>query len=168
MGTIRTKPTKDIFGDGNEKEVIIDNERYTIRTKPTKDLFGDGNEKEIVHNGAAYGSTSCDLDINIVTGIGIVALILSVIFGVRSSSSGEASILPEVLFVISMILFVIGAIIDWFGVEGVSHIIIVGIVIGILSIDLVALLGQWAFAMDDYCMPVTNFLITLLKGFIFF
>lgn len=112
MGTIRTKPTKDLFGKGNEKEVIIDNKRYTIRSTPTKDLFGDGNEQEIVYNGPAHSAES-DFQINKWCAFAIILLILSVAFAFKRHAGNDMSAFPQLCFIGAAVLFVISCIVDF-------------------------------------------------------
>ena len=51
MAEIKNTPIKNVFGDGYEQEVTLDNgETYTVKNTPIKNVFGDGYEKEIVKN----------------------------------------------------------------------------------------------------------------------
>ncbi len=49
MARIKSTMTKNVYGDGYEKEITLDNgETYIIRNSVKKNIYGDGYEQEIV------------------------------------------------------------------------------------------------------------------------
>lgn len=49
MARIKNTMAKNIYGDGYEQEITLDNgEQYIIRNSMAKNIYGDGYEKEIV------------------------------------------------------------------------------------------------------------------------
>ena len=76
MSIIKNTPIKNVFGDGYEQEITLDNgEKYTIRNTPAKNVFGDGYQKEIIKN-KDYGNTSFSEFIGELIGLVIAGLIL--------------------------------------------------------------------------------------------
>lgn len=59
MARIKNTCAKNLYGDGYEQEITLDNgEKYIIKNTCAKNLYGDGYEKEIVKADNAYGSES--------------------------------------------------------------------------------------------------------------
>lgn len=49
MARIKSTMTKNVYGDGYEKEITLDNgEQYIVRNSMRKNIYGDGYEQEIV------------------------------------------------------------------------------------------------------------------------
>ena len=61
MAKIRNTMAPNMYGEGNVKEVTLDNgEKYIIRNTMAPNMYGDGNEQEIIKADDYYNSSNGD------------------------------------------------------------------------------------------------------------
>lgn len=163
-GRIRTTSTPDIFGDGYEKEVIIDNNKYRIRTTSTPDVFGDGYELEIERSDNK--NSILGLQVSIWLGLFAIGLFLSVVFNFKRIDGEMAAFIPALCFIVAIICYVIGCIVDyndvWNGTGGILLIAPLIFIGGVLIIDLFIMFIMWIG--DFYiAFPISRFFINVIK-----
>ncbi len=80
MAKIRNSGFKNIYGDGYEKIVTMDNgDEYVLKNTGFKNVYGDGYEQELEKKGASGGSASL-LEAVLLLAIGVF-LLLMIYFG---------------------------------------------------------------------------------------
>lgn len=63
MSRIKNTMVRNMYGDGYEKEITLDNgEKYIIRNTMAPNIYGDGHEQEIVKKEDTYNSSSSSAD----------------------------------------------------------------------------------------------------------
>ena len=163
MGTIRTKPTKDIFGNGNEKEVIIGNEKYTIRTKPTKDIFGDGNELEIERHSHVEFKDSMASLLNKWCVFAIILIFISPFLALKRDIAETTSIWPGLCFILSIVLYVISCIKDYKSYQGMWTLKVVIVMIIFLFVFDLFIMFLLFIGDCDTMFPISKFFINFIK-----
>lgn len=87
MAEIRDTYVPNVWGEGNEKEVTLDNgDKYVVRNTYVPNIWGEGNEQEIEKvssSGSSSGSSGIMILMGFVAGLGgIIFLIgLSMVLG---------------------------------------------------------------------------------------
>lgn len=162
-GRIRTTSTPDIFGDGYEKEVIIDNNKYRIRTTSTPDVFGDGYELEIERSDNK--NPILELSVSIWIGLLVIGLFLSVVFNFKRINGEMAAFIPPLCFIVAIICYVIACIKDYNDVYNGSGILWTTpfiFIFGVLIIDLFIMFLMW---LGDFhiAFPISQFFINVIK-----
>lgn len=162
-GTIRTKPTKNIFGNGNEKEVIIGDDRYTIRTKPTKDIFGDGNELEIKHHRQVNFKDSAASLLNKWCIFAIILIFISPFLALKRDIAETTSIWPGLCFVSSIILYIISCIKDYKNYGDLWT--LKAVIVMVIFLFVFDLFIMFMMSIGDFhiAFPISQFFINVIK-----
>ena len=161
-GRIRTTSTPDIFGDGYEKEVIVDNNKYRIRTTSTPDVFGDGYELEIERSDNK--NPILELSVSIWIALFAIGVILSIIFNFKRINGEINAVIPPVCFIAGIICYIIACIKDYkdkysVGILWTTPFIAI---FGLLIIDLFLMFIMWIG--DFYiAFPISRFFINVIK-----
>ena len=164
MGRIKTTTTPDIFGEGNEKEVTIGNNKYRIKTTTTPDIFGEGNEKELVPVGSTNKSQILELHISVWVAFFAIGVILSIIFNFKRINGEMNAIIPAISFIAGIVCYIIACVKDYNDCSSVGVLWMMPIifVFGVLIIDLFLMFLLW---IGDACVafPISNFFINFIK-----
>lgn len=76
MAKIKNRMAKNMYGDGYEKEITLDNgEKYIIRNTMAKNMCGDGYEQEIVKENSDSNSDISFKLIILVGGLILMAIL---------------------------------------------------------------------------------------------
>lgn len=71
MAKIRNTSARNIYGDGYEQEITLDNgEQYIVKNSSARNIYGDGYEKEIVKKGTNSSDNSFqEFIVNLILGL---------------------------------------------------------------------------------------------------
>lgn len=104
MARIKSTMTKNVYGDGYEKEITLDNgEQYIVRNSMRKNIYGDGYEQEIVKKDSTSDSQPL---------FTMLFELIAVVFGIIAVI-GLAKMYDVKLIVIGVIGTTISFIIGW-------------------------------------------------------
>ena len=70
MATIKNSPAVNMYGDGHEKIIILDNgDEYVLRNTPELNMYGNGHKQELIKRDYNHNNYN-DKYVTLIVGIG--------------------------------------------------------------------------------------------------